>query len=158
VALRIERLRHLIWNGYHREARHELFGTRHLASEVAYMNGETFRSPIARLLWNCDDLRRYLANNNDSLIDYGGRYCSKLTISTSRAEGSVDEIANTRMAKKQRMRWSPQGAHRMWIVRAAVLDGRLNAPAGFPLAAEQTRVFPLPCRGPSSAPTCPRYN
>ena len=99
------------------------------------MNGETFRSPIARLLWNCDDLRRYLANNNDSLIDYGDRYRSKLPISTSRAEGCVDEIANARMAKKQRMRWSPQGAHRMSTVREAVLDGRLKAPVDLPLAA-----------------------
>jgi hypothetical protein len=135
VALRIERLRHLVWNGYHREARNELFGLRHLASEVAYMNGETFRPPIARLLWNCDDLRRHLANNTDSLIDYGQRYRSKLPVSTSRAEGCVDEIANARMAKKQRMRWSPQGAHRMSTVRAAVLDGRLKAPVGLPLAA-----------------------
>jgi hypothetical protein len=135
VALRIERLRHLIWNGYHREARNELFGMRHLASEVAYMNGETFRRSIARLLWNCDDLRRYLANNSDSLIDYGERYRSKLPISTSRAEGCVDEIANARMAKKQRMRWSPQGAHLMSTVRAAVLDGRLKTPVGLPLAA-----------------------
>jgi hypothetical protein len=53
-----------------------------------------------------------LANNTDSLIDYGERYRSKLPISTSRAAGCVDEIANARMAKKQRMRWSPQGAHR----------------------------------------------
>ena len=34
---------------------------------------------------------------------------------TSRAEGCVDEIANARMAKKQRMRWSPQGAHRVAV-------------------------------------------
>ena len=40
--MRIERLRHLIWNGYHQEARNELFGMRHLISEVAYMNGEAF--------------------------------------------------------------------------------------------------------------------
>jgi hypothetical protein len=63
VSLRIERLRHLIWSGYHREARHELFGMRHMASEVAFMNRGIFRRPIARLLWNCDDLRRHLSNN-----------------------------------------------------------------------------------------------
>ena len=74
-----------------------------MASEVAYLNGEMFRPSIARLLWNCPDLRRYLANNVDALIDYGTRYRSKLPISTSRAEGCVDEIANARMAKKQRM-------------------------------------------------------
>jgi hypothetical protein len=135
VALRIERLRHLIWNGYHREARHELFGMRHMASEVAYMNGEAFRRPVARLLWNCDDLRRYLSNNRDSLINYGERYRSKSPVSTSRAEGCVDEIANARMAKKQRMRWSPQGAHCIATVRAAVLDHRLKVAVDLPHAA-----------------------
>ena len=55
-----------------------------MASEVAYLNGEKLLPSIARLLWNCDDLRSYLANNVDSLIDYGARYRSKLPISTSR--------------------------------------------------------------------------
>jgi hypothetical protein len=129
VEWRVSRLRHLIWNGYHEEAQRELLGMRHMASEVVYLNGETFRSAIGRLLWNCDDLRRYLANNVDALIDYGERYRSKLPISTSRAEGCVDEIANARMAKKQRMRWSPRGAHCVATVRAAVLDGRLKPAA-----------------------------
>src|SRR6201990_1426896 len=94
VEWRIGRLRHLIWNGYHEEARAELFGLRHMASEGAYLNGEKFRPCVARGLWNCDDLRRYLRNNTGALINYGARYRSKLPISTSRAEGCVDEIAN----------------------------------------------------------------
>jgi hypothetical protein len=132
VEWRVSRLRHLISNGYHEEAQRELFGMRHMASEVVYLNGEAFRSAIGRLLWNCDDLRRYLANNVDALIDYGERYRSKLPISTSRAEGCVDEIANVRMAKKQRMRWSPRGAH---CVATALLDGRLKPAADRPRAA-----------------------
>jgi hypothetical protein len=134
IEARIGRLRHLIWNSYHREVRDESFGMRHVASEGAHLNGERFRPAVARLLWNCDDLRRYL-NNTSSLIDYGDRYRSKLPLSTSRAEGRVDEIANARMAKKQRMRWSPQGAHRVAVVRAAVLDGRLRPEANGLLAA-----------------------
>ena len=78
VEQRIGRLRHLIWNGYHEEAHDELFGMRHMASEVAYVNGDKFRPAVARLLWNCDDLRRYLANNTDSLIDYGERNRAKM--------------------------------------------------------------------------------
>jgi hypothetical protein len=135
VEWRVGRLRHLIWNGYHEEAHDELFGMRHVASEVAYLNGETFRPAVARLPWNCDDLRRHLANNTGSLIDYGKRYRSKLPISTSRAEGFVDEIANPRMAKKQRMTWSPQGAHRLAVVRAAVLDNRPKMPDNLSMAA-----------------------
>lgn len=109
---------------------------RRLASETAHLNGEEFRRPIARLLWNGDDLRRYLTNNTGSLINNGEGYRSKLPISTSRPEGCVDEIANARMAKKQGMRWSPQGAHRVAVVRAAVLDGRLQGPlTGLAMAA-----------------------
>jgi hypothetical protein len=108
---------------------------RHMASEVAYVKGDKFRPAVARLLWNCEDLRRYLANNIGSLIDYGERHRSKMPSSTSRAEGCVDEIANARVAKKQRVRWSPQGAHRVGVVHAAVLDGRLKPEADRLLAA-----------------------
>jgi hypothetical protein len=79
---------------------------------------EKFRPAIVRLLWNRDDQRRSLATNVDALIDYGAGYRSKLPISTSRAEGCVDEIANARVAKKQRMRWSPRRAHWVATVRA----------------------------------------
>jgi hypothetical protein len=33
---------------------------------------------------------------------------------------------NARMAKRQRMRWSPSGAHCVATARAAVLDGRMH--------------------------------
>jgi hypothetical protein len=107
---------------------------RHMASEVTYLNGEKLRPAVARLLWNCADLQRYLANNVDALMDYGARYRSKLPISTSRAEGCVDEIANVRMAKKQRMRWS-RGAHCVATVRAAVLDDLFKTATHLQLAA-----------------------
>jgi hypothetical protein len=132
VDMRVERLRHLIWNGYHDEARRELFGLRHLASEAVYLNGERLRLTVDRFLWHRDELRGYLANNETALIDYGARYRTNSPISSSRAEGCVDEIANARMAKRQRMRWSPRGAHRVALVRAAVLDGRLRDAARCP--------------------------
>jgi hypothetical protein len=55
-------------------------------------------------LWHCDELRGYLANNETALIDYGTRYRTNTPISSSRAEGCVDETANALMAKRQRMR------------------------------------------------------
>ena len=127
--MRVERLRHLIWNGYHDEARRELFSLRHLASEAVYLNGETLWPTVDRFLWHCDELRGYLANNETALIDYGARYRKSMPISSWRAEGCVDEIANARLAKRQRMRWSPRGAHRVALVRAAALDGRLRGAA-----------------------------
>ena len=79
-----------------------------------------------RVQARCRDLYSYLANNMDSLTDYGRRYRRGLTVSSSRAEGCVDDIGNTRMGMRRRMRWSPKGAHRVAVVRAAVLDGRLT--------------------------------
>jgi hypothetical protein len=79
-----------------------------------------------RVQARCRDLYSYITNNMDNLTDYGWRYRRGLPISSSRAEGCVDDIGNTRMGKRRRMRWSPKGAHRVAFVRAAVLDGRLT--------------------------------
>lgn len=65
-----------------------------------------------RVQARCRDLYSYIASNMDNLIDYGQRYRRGLPISSSRAEGCVDDIGNTRMGKRRRMRWSPRGAHR----------------------------------------------
>ncbi len=44
------------------------------------------------------------------------------------------QLVSARMNKRQQMRWSPRGAHRVLQVRAAVLDGRFGHQA-IPLAA-----------------------
>ncbi len=110
---------------------------RRLQAELSARHSYREAARLLTMLLPCEppNHARYLANNTGSLINYGERYRSKLPISTSRAEGCVDEIANARMAKKQRMRWSPQGAHRMSTVRAAVLDRRLKVTLDIPLAA-----------------------
>ena len=87
---------------------------------------QELREAAKRVRARCQDLYSYLANNFDALPDYGHRYRSGLAVSSSRAEGCVDDIGNTRMGKRRRMRWSPQGAHRVAVTRAAVLDRRLE--------------------------------
>lgn len=72
------------------------------------------------------DLQTYLPHNLPALVNDGHRRRQGKAVSTSRAEGLVNEISNVRMGKKQKMRWSPRGAHRVATVRAAVLDGRLS--------------------------------
>ncbi|SDE74216.1 hypothetical protein SAMN04488105_10715 [Salipiger thiooxidans] len=56
-----------------------------------------------RVQVRCRDLYSYLANNMDSLTDYGRRYRTGLPSSSSRAEGCVGDIGNTRMGKRRRM-------------------------------------------------------
>ena len=126
VSTDVERLRNLIWNGYGAEAGQALSALTHLASEAIYLNGEHIGPAVRSFLLHCQALRAYLAYNERALIDYGARYQAGRPISSSRAEGMVDEIANTRMAKGQRMRWSPRGAHQVATVRAAALNGRLE--------------------------------
>jgi hypothetical protein len=81
------------------------------------------------------EAKGYAQNNCDAIITYHRHYHGKQPVSSSRAEGCVDEIANAHMGKKQRMRWSPRGAHRVALVRAAVLDGRLKPSEAIPMAA-----------------------
>ena len=80
----------------------------------------------ARVIARCQELYTYRSNNFEALTNYGLRHRNGLAISSSRAEGCVDDTGNARMGKRRRMRWSPKGAHRVAVTRAAVLDGRLS--------------------------------
>lgn len=71
----------------------------------------------------------YLCNNETALIDYVASYRAAQPVSTSRAEGCVDEIVNARIGERRRMRWSDRGAQRVAIVGAAVLGGRISMEA-----------------------------
>jgi hypothetical protein len=119
-----ERLRWYLWHGKVRAA---TTGLQWLMADCERLSKDDpeVRDATNRVQARCRELYTYLANNMDSLNDYGWRYRNGLPISSSRAEGCVDDIGNTRMGKRRRMRWSPKGAHHVAIVRAAVLDGRL---------------------------------
>lgn len=127
AVLDVERLRHLIWNGYGKEASRALSGILQMANNAIWLNGENGRSRIERFGQLARELKSYLDLNQTALIDYGRRYRAGLPIATSRAESTVNSLVNARMNKSRQMRWSPQGAHRVLQVRAAVVDGRLSA-------------------------------
>jgi len=64
------------------------------------------------------------------LIDYGQRSRAGKPISTSRAEGTVNQLVNARMNKRRQMRLSPRGAHRVLQVQGhSVLITRLREQA-----------------------------
>jgi hypothetical protein len=79
-----------------------------------------------RVQARCQDLCSHLANNRDNPTNQGQRHRRGLPVSSSRAAGCVDDSGTPHMGKRRRMRWSPNGAHRVAIVRAAVLDARLT--------------------------------
>ncbi len=124
----IERARHLLWHGRSGKANEELIRFMNHAADITLRNGDQHLATTTDLRRLCADLRGYVLNNYDAIVSYHHRYHADRPVSTSRAEGCVDEIANARMSKRRRMRWSPRGAHDVAVVRAAVLDGRLKPP------------------------------
>jgi len=122
----VERLRHLLWNGYHEKACEALGRIMSWTETAIVLNEPAAEAKVGRLVARCTELRSYIENNEGALIDYGQRYRAGKPISTSRAEGTVNQLVNARMNKRRPMRWSPRGAYRVLQVRAAVLDGRLG--------------------------------
>lgn len=72
------------------------------------------------------DLRRYVRGNANIIVDYAQRQRCGLRVSTSLVESAVNNLVNRRMNKRQQMRWSPHGAHRLLQVRVAVINGEFE--------------------------------
>ncbi len=98
------------------------------------LNHPAVEAGMRRLVARCTELQTYIETSEGALIDYGERYRAGKPISTSQAEGTVNQLVSARMNKRRQMRWSRRGAHRVLQVRAAVLDGRFGHQA-VPLAA-----------------------
>jgi len=122
----VERLRHLLWNGHHEKACEALGRIVSWARDATVLNDPAVEARAKRLLARCTELRTYIETNEGALIDYGERSRAGKPISTSRAEGTVNQLVSARMNKRKQMRWSPRGAHRVLQVRAALLDGRFG--------------------------------
>lgn len=107
----VQNLRGRIWHGQTARALEAIetlfeFGMRVRGQTVGRTNDAAF-SAVARTM----ELQSYLEYNRAALVDYDQRRRGGKAVSASRAEGLVNDVANARMGKKRRMRWSPQGAH-----------------------------------------------
>ena len=125
----VERLRHLLWNGCHDKACEALGRIASWAKDAIALNDPAMGAGARHLAARCTELQTYIDSSEGALIDYGQRHRAGKPISTSRAEGTVNQLVSARMNKRKQMRWSPRGAHRVLQVRAAVLDGRFGHPA-----------------------------
>jgi hypothetical protein len=80
-----------------------------------------------KLLKAVNEFRHYIEANRSSIPNYGDRYRHGEPIATSFAESTVNQVVSKRMVKKQQMRWTERGAHRLLQVRARVLNKDLRA-------------------------------
>jgi hypothetical protein len=73
------------------------------------------------------EFRHYIAANRSSIPNYGDRYRHGEAIATSFVESTINQVISKRMVKKQQMRWTEPGAHRLLQVRTQVLNEDLRA-------------------------------
>ena len=72
---------------------------------------------LAQLGYRLRELVAYVEANGGSTINYGKLYRGGEPISTAMAESAVNQILYKRICKRQKMRWSPRGAHLLAEVR-----------------------------------------
>ncbi len=125
----MQRLRHLLWDRRHDKECEALGRITSWAKDAIVLAEPGIEEKARRLVARCTELQAYIETNKGALIDYGQRRRAGKPISTPRVEGTVNQLVSARMNKRQQMRWSPHGAHRVLQVRAAMLDGRFGHPA-----------------------------
>ena len=119
VCDQIRRAKWLVWHGKGRKA----------VARIKAIDAVLLARPgheDSALGWNLRRLYYYIENNKSTLVNYGARYRKGLPISSSIAESAVNLLVSHRMAKKQQMRWTNEGAHCLVQVRAAALNGELT--------------------------------
>jgi hypothetical protein len=79
-----------------------------------------------KLLKAVREFHHYIEVNQSSIPNYGDRYRHGEAIATSFAESTVNQVISKRMVKKQQMRWTECGAHRLLQVRTRVLNEDLR--------------------------------
>ena len=78
-------------------------------------------------LWKySDEFYTYIESNRYYITNYAERHRYGEIISTSFVEATVNEVISKRMVKKQQMRWTQEGAHRMIQVRTATQNNELR--------------------------------
>jgi hypothetical protein len=109
---------HAKWLVWHGKGNKALERIRALDSRLLAREGYEFNT----LWWNLNTVSSYLKNNGRTLVNYGARHRKGLPISSGIAESAVNQVVSHRMAKKQQMRWTDEGAHCMAQVRVAIFN------------------------------------
>jgi hypothetical protein len=138
VTTQIEHAKWLVWHG---KGGKSVADIKALNESLMAKQGHKFST----LWWNLRRLYCYIENNAATLVNYGARYHKGLPISSSIAESAVNLVVSHRMAKKQQMRWTDEGAHCLAQVRVAALNGELS-PARMAELAKRSSANSQPMR------------
>jgi hypothetical protein len=120
-----KKLESIKWNLWHGNASKALDKIEWFAEDI-YDEGLDKGSKQYKLWKYTDEFYTYIKTNRFYITNYAERHRYGEIISTSFAEATVNEVISKRMVKKQQMRWTKEGAHRMIQVRIATLNEELR--------------------------------
>jgi hypothetical protein len=73
-----------------------------------------------------DEFMNYIVANTAAIPNYADRHRHGEPIATGFVESAVNQVVSKRLVKKQQMRWTMAGAHRLLQVRTRVLNQQLR--------------------------------
>jgi len=123
-AAALDRIKWLLWHGNAPDAVDDI---ECLADDVAGALEENATSTaLKKLATALEEFATYVTNNMGHIVNYGERFHAGERISTGFVESAVNQIVDKRFDKRQSMRWTPSGAHRLLQTRTRVLNGDLD--------------------------------
>lgn len=116
----LESIKWYLWHGNVKEALDHLEDCWLICEyeETKYQHKKKFQTYL-------DEITTYIENNSHLIPNYGERWRNKEYVASSFVESTVNEVVSKRMAKKQQMQWSQEGAHYMLQVRTAAMNDDL---------------------------------
>jgi hypothetical protein len=123
---KIHRVRFQMWNGNWQAALDRLGVIYRTTKRFLPTLSSADAERLCRFRKHMLDLRAYLCRNQVAFRNYSQDRRKGLRISSALAESAMSHLVNERMGKRQRMRWSAEGAHLLLQVRCAVLGNRLE--------------------------------
>jgi hypothetical protein len=81
----------------------------------------------AALQEKLEEFMNYITTNVAAIPNYADRHRHGEPIASGFVESAVNRVVSKRLVKKQQMRWTLNGAHRLLQVSARVLNQQLRA-------------------------------
>ncbi|MEV0585326.1 ISKra4 family transposase [Nonomuraea sp. NPDC050310] len=120
----LERIKNYLWHGNTFRALHLL---NNLVEDYELLCAGEPDDKRCAFYTRLAEFHTYIDRNQHEIPNYGERHRNGEAISSATAEATVNHVISRRMVKKQRMRWTPRGAHRLLQIRTRVLNRDLDA-------------------------------
>jgi hypothetical protein len=121
----LKKLEQVKWYIWHSNVYQALSNLEDLEMELCPL--EEHYAEINKLYLKLEEFIGYIRSNQKFIVNYGDRYRNQETISSAFVESTVNEVISKRFVKKQQMRWTKAGVHRLLQVRTKVLDEEWRA-------------------------------